>query len=488
MIKVDIPYAISFAVLTASSPCIAQNFNEAVSLALANNSGIKAELSRLEAIGEQKVQAENLKRPNIQLEASAGVVSNGQYLKPFGLSGWDWQGYEPLDTKLILQQPLMLGGKYEIARRDAQLKYAQGLAKVSSLQISVIRQTLEAYCNVIADDALLEARLWGVTNLENQLEYVEAQKEAGLLSLTDVSQVKSRLALAKSMAAASQAKLKSSWVVLTRLLGISEPKLTERNISLNLPKTRQMAIDGAMANNFDLKIARFNEEILRSQAKIAKTDDNPKLNLGFSTGPSADSSFNGSTVYDTSLNFKLTIPLWSGGQTNSKVRTSLLEANAARLDQIELEQLLQERVSISWQNLEAARENLILAEKQLEYSSIAKEGTELEHRLGSRSTLDVLNQEQEVLDANVNLISAKRDVILSGIALLTLMGIDPTGQFIDVTSPKNFDEFNKSKTEVFGIPSMWERPLVGMHDLLLNWDLSIRKQLEITKRQLAPEQ
>ncbi len=487
MIKFGSPYVVSLAILMVNSPCYSQNFGEAVSLALANNSGIKAELSRLDAIGEGKVQAENLKRPIAQLEASAGLSHNGQYSQSIIQKGWKFQGYEPINAKLVLQQPLLLGGKYEIAQRDAQLRYAQGLAKVSALQISVIRQTLEAYSNVIADDALVEARLWGVANLEGQLEYVEAQKEAGFLSITDVSQVKSRLASAKSLAAASQAKLKSSWVTMTRLLGINEPKLTERSISLNLPPSLQNAIDIAKANNFDLKIEKFNEEILRSQAKLEKTDDNPKMNLGFSTGPTYDSEYNGSKIYDTSLNFKLVIPLWSGGQTNSRVRASLYEANASRLDQIELEQLLGEKISIAWQNLEAARENLVLAQKQLEFSSIAKEGTQLEHRLGTRSTFDVLTQEQEVLDANINLISAKRDVIVSGIALLTLMGIDPTGQFVDLTSPKDFNEFNKTKTEVFGIPSMWERPLVGMHDLLLDWDLSIRKQLEITKKHLARE-
>lgn len=465
----------------------AQSFQEAVQMAIDSSFTLKAEEKRLDVTNERRIQADNMRRPNIQLEAGSGLRSYGTWLKPYGEKGMYWDGTEPIDISITASQPLMLGGRYQTARREADIRYAQGIAKYKLLEQQLVRDVIIAYASVLRDYAIYNIRKDGVENLNKQLEATEARKEVGLIGLTDVAQVKTRLSAANGQMASAEARLISSWAVLQRLVGKRDLELTQDSIVINFPENKEEAITDANRNNLELKVSRFNEDIARANADIARTENSPSVSLNASVVGSLDNGFNGSRNVDTQMNIKVVVPIWSGGRNSSQIRSNLYEAEAARYEARDIEDQLKQQVIIGWENREAANENVKYAEQQVESAKIAREGAELEQRIGARTTLDVLNQEQEVLDARINLASARYEALVAGVSLSILMGKDPTGVSKDENQIEIESRLKSAIDEKYGIPQKWEKPFISLQDILTPIDTELKHQTKYINKALGGE-
>jgi outer membrane protein len=467
------------------SAALAQTTSQAVAMALEHSPSLKSERLRLGGITEQQIQARNLRRPTLQSDISAGLTKSGQRLAGTNI----WDDTKPVSATLSASQPLMLGGRFQASLREADLRVAQGIARMRSLELITIRSTLDAYADVVRDWSIKEVRDEGMVNLLEQLEATQARKDVGLIGLTDVAQAQTRLAAAKGQQATAQAKLLGSWAILERLIGTRPTGLIELEFQpIVLPGSLVQAISLGINRSHDIKIARFNEEIARASARTIMTEAAPRLSLNASVTGAANSGFQGSRTVDAQISARLAIPLWSGGQNPSRTREALAQANAARVDSLDLEQQLTERITIAWANLEAAKINVEAAEEQVNAAKIARTGADLEQRIGARTTLDVLNQEQEVLDAKVNLASAKRENMVAITLLLTLIGTDPTGLITAET------EFTLERDQSLfldlpvGQPALLERPLIALHNRLNQVDIVIREAIEDVQRMIGPEQ
>ncbi|MFY7759619.1 TolC family protein [Aquidulcibacter sp.] len=466
-------------------PAQAQSINEIVAMALEESPSIKSERLRLDGISEQQVQARNLRRPTLRGDVSAGFAYNGQRVVGQNI----WEDTKPVTASLNLSQPLMSGGRYQATLREADLRVAQAIARMRSLELLTVRNALDAYADVVRDWTILGIRDEGLSNLMGQLKATQARKDAGLIGLTDVAQAETRLAAAQGQQASARARLAASWATLERLIGSRPTGLVEVELlPETLPDSLADAISLGIRNSHDIKIARFNEEIARASARTIQTEVAPRASLEASLSGAANSGFQGSRSADAQLSARLVIPLWSAGQNQSRVRAALAEANASRIDSLDLEQQLAERITIAWANLDAADANVTAAAEQVRAAKVARVGAELEQRMGARTTLDVLNQEQEVLDAKVNLANAKREYMVATTLLLTLLGIDPTGR---INSDTEFSLERDPKMVLDppkGRPAFLERPLIALHDRLEPADIFLRNLMGDFQRMIGPEE
>ncbi len=476
--------AIFLYVIVAWCPAHAQSINEVVGMALAQSPAIKSERLRLDSISEQQVQARNLRRPTLRADVSAGMAYNGQRIVGRNI----WEDTKPLTASLSLSQPLMLGGRFQATLREADIRVAQAIARIRSLELLAVRNALDAYADVVRDWTILGIRDEGVVNLTGQLRATQARKDAGLIGLTDVAQAETRLAAAQGQQASAKARLTASWAILERIIGSRPTELVEVELLPGtLPGTLAEAVSYGIRSSHDIKIARFNEEISRASARTIQTEVGPRATLEGSVDGAANSGIQGARSVNAQVSARLVIPLWSAGQNQSRVRAALAEANASRIDSLDLEQQLAERITIAWANLEAADSNVTAAAEQVRAAKVARLGAELEQRLGARTTLDVLNQEQEFLDAKVNLASAKREYMVATTLLLTLLGIDPTGR-INPDTEFSLERDPKMVLDVpRGSPAFLERPLVALHDRLEPADIFFRNLFGDFQRMIGPE-
>lgn len=458
-----------FAVVPSSLS--AQTLAEAVKLGLETSPALQADRMRLNATRELQVQANNLRRPSIQVDGSTNLRQNASLSRGV----YNFGRTEPASLSIQAVQPLMLGGRYQAAVREADLRVAQSIARIRARELTVVRQVIESYATVRRDYLVAEIRDQTVISLTRQLIGAQLKRQEGLVGLTEVSQVETRLAFAQAQVAAARARLQQSWATIERLLGSRPTGLTEDElISVGIPETLTEAIETALRNNHELKTARFNEDIARAVARRVQVENAPRINLQASLEGNTDSSFNGSRSYDALIGARVVIPLWNGGQPQSRARAALAEANASRIEANGAERTLTEQVVQAWAARHAALDSMRIAKELVRAAQAAQKGTQLEFDVGLRSIIEVLNQEQELQDAQVNLITTRSNLMIAEATLATLIGMDPTGT-IDSGSELEIDLVLPPPRSAIvpGRPSNWEKPLMGAFDAFEEIDRSL---------------
>ena len=453
---------VSAAVCLLPSYALSQSVAEAVRMGLDSSPTLQADRARLTGIMEQQVQARNLRRPALQLEASTSIRQVA-ILQQNGI--YNRGRTEPGSVSLSASQPLVLGGRYEAALREADLRVGQAVARIRARELTTVRQIIEAYANVRRDYQASAIRAQAVESLTRQLTGARLRQKEGLVGLTEVSQVETRLATAQNAASNSRARLQSSWATLERLIGARPTGLTEDSIEPDgLPQTLPEAVDLAISMSHDLKVSRYNEDIARAVARGAQVENAPRMNLQASVSGASDVGFNGGRNYDAQIGARLVVPLWNGGQPQSRTRAALSEANASRIEATGLERVLEEQVTQAWASLEAARNATSIAQELVRAAQVARTGAELEFDIGLRSIIEVLNQEQELQDARVNLVNSRANLMTAQAVLFALIGLDPTGIITPAT------EFDPARmilpyaTPTPGKLTPLERPLVAIFD------------------------
>ena len=455
----------SFLPSAASSQSVA----DAVRSGLDNSPTLAAARTRVSGIMEQQVQARNLRRPSVQMTGETTILQNAVRLQN---GNYSIGQTEPGTVAISVSQPLMLGGRYQAATREADLRVARSVARLRSQELLEVRLIIQAYAGVRRDFEVAAIRAQGVSWLSQQLVGAQARQNEGLVGLTEVSQVQTRLSTAKAASIAAQAALQASWATLERLVGFQPTGLTEDKLNpVGIPETLGDAIELALATSNDIKASRLDEEVARAVARTAQAEMGPRVNLQAGVTARSDIGYNGGRNYDAQIGARLVIPLWSSGQPQSRVRAALAESNAARLDSVAEERRVKALVNQAWAALQAAEDSIIVAEELVGSAQTARTGAELEFDIGLRNIIEVLNQEQELQDAKVNLANSKANLMIAQAGMSELIGIDPTGVISEAT------QFDPSRLEVpFATPTpgklaSWERPLVGVFETID--DLSI---------------
>jgi outer membrane protein len=465
----------------------AQTLAEAVKLGLESSPTLQADRMRLNGTRELQVQANNLRRPSFQIVGSTSLRENASLSR----GTYNFGRTEPAAFSMQAIQPLMLGGRYQAALREADLRVAQSIARIRARELTVVRQIIEAYATVRRDYFVAEIRDQSVVSLSRQLTGAQLKRREGLVGLTEVSQVETRLALAQAQVAASRARLQQSRATLERLLGSRPIGLTEDElISVGIPDTLTGALETALQSNYELKAVRFNEDIARAVARRTEVENAPRVNLQASLDGDTDGSFNGSRSYDAQIGARVVIPLWNSGQSQSRTRAAIAEASASRLEANGAERTLTEQVIQAWAARQGARDSMRIAEELVRAAQAAQRGTQLEFDVGLRSIIEVLNQEQELQDAQVNFVTSRSNLMITEGVLATLIGVDPTGT-IKAGSELEVERVLPPRMAIVpGRPSNWEKPLIGAFDAFEEIDRSfVRPVIQSLKTGLfGPEQ
>jgi outer membrane protein len=404
----------------------AQSLEEAVRRALDRSDAVEATRWRLESARETRIQARNLRRPTVQAEIEASSVRRETDAP--GVQQLVQRG-EPASASLIVSQPLYLGGRFDAAARDADLRIAQAEARLRQARLLVVRDVARAYAALQRDLDVARIREEGVMLLERNLAATQSRRAAGFLGQTEISQVETRLASGRAVAATARARAAASRAALERLLGEPAGALTETVAPTAFaPATLEEAIDMARSRSDALRIASLEEDIARVAAQAARAEFAPRITLQASLTATENAGLSeGFDTTNSQIQVRAQVPLWSAGQGLSRSRAALAGANAARFDRLELEGQLVEETTRAWVALAAARETLALAAEQVAAGALASRGAALEFEVGLRSTIDVLNQEEEWQQARVAEATARAAVLDAAVTLGVTLGVDPTG-------------------------------------------------------------
>ena len=410
-------FAAAVLALCAPAAAAADSLLEAVAKAYLTNPGLEAQRARLRAADEGVAQAGAGGRPNISAAVSAGINDTSNSAVP---------GREetriPGSVQLTASQPLYRGGRTEASVRGADHLVEAERAGLLATEQSVFLNVGTTYVAVVRDQAVIELNVNNEKVLQRQLEATRDRFEVGEVTRTDVSQAQARLARTRAERTAAEGMLAISRAAYERLVGEAPGTLSQPEPLRNIPATLDAAV-AAAENNPQVARARSLERAAGYDVAVLEGELLPSVNLVGTGAYRLNGTTSGSRVTEASLTARLTVPLYSSGSVRARLRAAKQTAVRRRFEVEDQRRTAVEQATRAWATLESARVRLRSLAAEIDASEIALEGVRQEALVGTRTVLDVLDAEQELLDAKVQLVRTQRNVAVASYQLAEAAGL-----------------------------------------------------------------
>ena len=403
--------------LTAK-PASAESLRDALAAAYRYNPRLDAERARLRAIDEEVARANSGYRPNISSSADVGYQRNNTGPPSVADGENNPKGYQVTASQNIFNGFRTMNGV-----REAEATVRAGRETLRSVEQEVLLQAVTAYMDVVRDQAIVRLRENNVTVLTRELKATQDRFSVGEVTRTDVAQAQARRAGAVSQLDLARANLKTSRATYERVVGSPPSNLREQRPHTKLiPRTREDAIGAAMRESPSVVAALYREQAARHNVDKVWGELLPSVNVD----ASYTHRYNPSRVTDDSevgtVTGRVTVPLYQQGEVQPRVRQSK-HTHVSRIQEIEQARTeARERMVQAWSQLDAAKAQLESDQVQVNATRTALAGVREEERVGQRTLLDVLNAEQEALNAEVQLATTQRNLVVASYNVLSSMG------------------------------------------------------------------
>ncbi|MFZ5609046.1 MAG: TolC family outer membrane protein [Pseudomonadota bacterium] len=326
-----------------------------------------------------------------------------------------------------LTQPIFRGFRTQSGLRQARSEVFAGRAQLDEVEQRTLLNTITAYLDVVRDEAVLRLNDGQVEVLRRQLEASQDRFRVGEITRTDVAQSEARLAVAVSNRIAADAALTVSREAFRRVVGKAPETLEPPPPLPELPASLEEAIAIAQEESPTLNAARHVEEAAQYAVSSAKGALLPSLNATASVfrqeAPFNFGTFNANgTINNYAAGAQLTVPFYRAGGEYAAVRQAKQVRSQRMLEIAAAERQVVESVRNAWDQLRAARASIKSNQSSMRANEIALEGVRQEAVVGSRTTIEVLNAEQELLNSRVELVRSERDEYVAASTLLAAIG------------------------------------------------------------------
>ena len=392
----------------------AETLIEAMVSAYSSNPTLQAERARQRSTDELVPQALSGWRPTVNAEGSIAKVWTDA-------SGQPDSENDPKSVAIGLSQPIFRGFKTINGTKAAEANVEAGKQSLLAIEQDILFRAIQAYMNVIRDRQIVGLRQQNVNVLRQQLTAADERFKVGEITRTDVAQARASLSEAQSNVASANATLAASVANYINVVGHKPGSLKYPRLA-KLPRNLETAQAAASEINPNILAAAYVEEASNYNIEVVKGDLLPAASLDAAATFNDNPSDGVSRSESARIEGVLTIPLYEAGRVYSSVREAKHVASQRRLEVIQAGRSVRESVSISWNNLAAAREIIRSAKEQVSASVLALDGVRQEYLVGSRTTLDVLDAETEVVTARIALVSAERDQIVAAYQILGSIG------------------------------------------------------------------
>ena len=411
--------------LILSTGVVAETFTEALQKAFKNNSELNAERENLNVSEEDLKVSRSNYLPSVTLSGSKSQVDTNKLTNQSGGNA-AISDTDPTTKSLTITQTLVdfgRGADYE--KKTIGIDVAK--AKLLKKEQDILYSTVEAYTGLILANEKLNINRANVNLLERQVETDQIKLERGQNTLSDVAQSESSLAGARAKLIQAENDFLTSKLNYENIIGpLSDPKTLEKKsiFDVNLPADLNSAINKSKLTNPDLIIAQLEYEQSTKDTYEAKSDLAPSATLSLDRTYTDDLS----STYDErerdTIKATVSWPFYSGGKNFATIRKSKsLETQKKLLleDMIKRNETL---VASAWSSYQSNKSLLNSVQSQVRAAEIANEGIVAEYNSGSgRTTLDVIQSNALLLNAQISLADSERNYVLSQFNLLKSIGL-----------------------------------------------------------------
>ncbi len=434
----------------SSAPVRADTIEAALVRAYQNNPQLNAQRANVRATDENVPQALSGYRPRVALSANVGrqytdvttaAVSGGVRLRG---------ETTPATVGLSVAQTLYNGQQTANRTRAAESQVSSAREGLRVLEQAVLLAAATIYMDYLRDSAIVEVQRSNVRVLEQTLRQTRDRFNVGEVTRTDVAQSEARLAEGRTQLLVAESNLTTTRANFRRIIG-NEPVALGPGSPVDrfLPTTLAAAVGAGLVENPNVTAAMFGVDVSHLQVKVNEGALFPTLAFQGSVQQSYQPTLQIEKQLTAAAVLQLTAPIYQGGAEYALIRQSKETLAQQRLALEQVRDQTRATVTQAWGQLLAGRAQVSSAQAQVQASEIALNGVREEARAGQRTTLDVLNAQQALVNARVALVTAQHDRVVASYSVLSAVGrLSPT---------------------VLGLPTTVYDPQVHYHQVRDNW-------------------
>src|SRR5690242_6886345 len=432
MYGVKVTTAVSAEVLLLAqigpTPAIADTIEAALVRAYQNNPQLNAQRAQVRSTDENVPQALSGYRPKVALTASAGY----QYTDTLTTSGGtptqlvrtDIHGTNPpRSVGLTVTQNLFNGQQTANRTRTAESQVSGAREGLRVLEQTVLLNAATIYMDYLRDSAIVEVQKSNVRVLEQTLKQTRDRFNVGEVTRTDVAQAEAQLAAGKTQEQTAESQLVTTRANFRRIIGNEPSNLAPGSpVDRFLPKSMAAAVDVSLIENPNVTAAMYGVDVAFLTVKINEGALLPTLNVQAAVNQSYQQTLSVFKTFNASLTAQLSVPIYQGGTEYALIRQSKETVTQQRLALDQTRDQIRATTVQAWGQLEANKAQVVSAQAQVTAAEVALNGVREEAKAGQRTTLDVLNAQQALVNARIALVTAQHDRVVSSYSVLSAVG------------------------------------------------------------------
>jgi outer membrane protein/adhesin transport system outer membrane protein len=432
--------AAALVLISAVSQTKAQTIQQSLADAYTQSTQLSGQRAQQRATDELVPQALSNWRPTVT--ASGDVTRTHTEYNPPGYNKSSITGEGSFDTSktvgVQVVQNLYRGGRTVAQTSQATNTVKSGQAQLSATEQAVLLGAAQSYLDVVRDQATVDLTANNEAVLKRQLDAETDRFRVGEVTRTDVALSEASYQQARAQHTSAIGTLATDRATFQRVVGQAPGKLTQPEFTYKLPDSLEDAVAEAEENNPSVVAAIMSERAARDAVDLAEGARLPTVSVVGSYSrlyPGPNSSY--STFEETgafyglgkinhvdtgSVAAQMTWPLYTGGLASSQVRQAKQTANQYLIAIEDAKRVARQTAISAWQQLVAAKASIEALSAQVKAAQIGAEGTRQQALVGTSTVLDSLTAEQNLLQAQVNLVSAQHDALLDSFTLLSAVG------------------------------------------------------------------
>ena len=433
--------------LAGPPPVLADTIEAALARSYQNNPQLNAQRAQVRSTDENVPQALSGYRPSVNVSASAGYQYTDETL---GAQERIHGTQIPRSVGLTATQTLYNGNQTGNKTRAAESQVFGAREALRILDQNVLLQAASVYMDYLRDSAIVEVQKSNVRVLERTLKQTRDRFNIGEVTRTDVAQSEAQLAAGKTQESVAEANLTTTRANFRRIIG-SEPRNLAPGAPVDrfLPRTLNAAIELGLIENPNVTAAMYSIDVNYLQVKVAEGALLPTVTLNATVQQAYEQQLQVSKTFTAAAVAQATIPLYQGGAEYALIRQSKENLAQQRLNLETTRDQARANVVQAWAQLEAGKAQVSSAQAQVTASETALNGVREEARTGQRTTLDVLNAQQALVNARVALVTAQHDRVVASYSVLNAVG--------------------RLSPQVLNLPTVTYDPSVHYHQVRDSW-------------------
>ena len=436
-------------VLLGANMAHGETIEAALARAYANSPDLNAQRASLRSTDEQVPRSKSGYLPRVNASSSLGAAESG-----YGISGLPSSDYKltPRSIGVQVSQNLFNGGRTASAISAAESGVLAGREGLRVTEQTVLLNGATQFENVLRDEAVVKLREANIDVLKEQLRQTNDRFKVGEVTRTDVAQVEAQLASAEADMSNAQSNLDSSRAAYQQVIGTAPTALEEAfPIAKKLPTSIKEALQAGEKEHPSVGAARFAVDVADAQVKLAEGELKPSVDLVGSLSRGWDSKAPDDTLSDLRLVGQVSVPIYEAGEVSARVRAAKETFGQRKLEADSAREQVRAGITAAWSQFETSQARVKSAEAQIQAATVALNGVREEAKVGQRTTLDVLVSDQALLSAQVNLVTAKRDRVVSSYQVLAAIGrLSAKNLGLSVKAYDPVRHYEASKQRIYG--------------------------------------